>query len=460
MESKLKELHSDLLNTTIHYKNYKLLFLSQVYIAESCFGVYKTLNLVNIIKKFSLDNVLKYFMLKASYPFSKRRQTSNQIDYLFINEINNKAVTESLQLVTAKFVNENTATVFSDMRIGRLSTKNINVFEMLTFRILLIFIYDSVSFLFTLRRYRQEIRYISKKYEISSFLLVLNFIDSILLISTSHNFFSRISASKIILMSDVHKLSRIIALKAKTLNSFSYVIQHGATIGEEGYLPITGDKILVWGEASKKWFIENQQHADRIEIVGSARMDLVKYAPKEVTNFDTRELKKVLVVLSDILVESRYLEIVKEAFVELSIKDMEIIIKLHPGGSVDYSIIPEGIFDSSGLLYRILRFEDVKLLLAETDIVFVTNSTVGMEAIIFNKPIFQFKSDDLLNYRMSYEDFDCTHIFAKSQDICQVVLNPQTIFSKLGNYSSFVSHYFHKLDGNSSDRIKKFIISN
>lgn len=457
MENKLKELYPDLFKTKIEYKKYQLLFLSQVFILENYIGIYKLLNFMNIIKKLSLDNLTKLFVFKISNPFLKRRDNL-QFSYLFVNEVNNKSVIESLSAVSQKFIDENEAVIFSDIRIGKCDEKTINIFEFLTLKILFVTVKDSIVLLFSSYKYKDEIKFISKKYNISTFFLFLNFFDSILLINITKKFFLKTKVLKIVLMSDVHKLSRIFVMQAKELNIPTFIIQHGATIGEAGYLPIIANKMLVWGESSKKWFVEREQLSEKIEIVGSTRMDSVKYNIEETIDFKPKKWNKVLIAVSEITIEEQFLKMIRDAFVKKGDKDVEIIIKLHPGGSVDYSFIPEKVFKQSGLSYKILRFEDTKILLNDTDIVFVTTSTVGMESIIHNKPIFQYKSDTLSNYRMSYEDFNCSHLFTTSEEICEIISDRSKVFSKLKNYPPFVNFYFFKLDGNSAQRAKEYII--
>jgi hypothetical protein len=95
--------------------------------------------------------------------------------------------------------------------------------------------------------------------------------------------------------------------------------------------------------------------------------------------------------------------------------------------------------------------------LKETDAVIVTSSSVGMEAIIYNKPIFQHKSDEYVNYRLSYEDFDCSQKFTTGADLLALISDKTGIFSRLKNYSSFVEYYFYKLDGQSALRAAEYI---
>jgi CDP-glycerol glycerophosphotransferase (TagB/SpsB family) len=260
-------------------------------------------------------------------------------------------------------------------------------------------------------------------------------------------------------MTDVHKLSRIFTIFSKRTNTPTFVIQHGATVGEAGYLPIIADKMLVWGEGSLNWFVERRQPLNKLQIVGSPRMDSTLYEKLELDQLPVPKLNKALIIMSEEIIEEDFLLVIKDALAEAAISNLEIIIKLHPGKSVDYSFIPEGVFQKSGLNYRILRYESTKLLLQESDVVFVTTSSVGMEAIIQNKPVFQFKSRKRHNYRMSYEDFDCSHLFETSDQLHKIISNPATVISKLQNYFPFVNYYFGKLDGSSAKRIKKYIVN-
>ncbi|MBL7859881.1 MAG: hypothetical protein JNJ65_01885 [Cyclobacteriaceae bacterium] len=451
MESKLKELHEDLPRTRLYYKDYNLLFLSQVYIAEFCFGVYKHDSIINVVKRFSLDNLAKLFMGKLKRPFSSTG--SIESDFVFVSDVYNRAVIEALNIVYRAFEKEKSITIYTDPRLRQSGGQDVNLFDGLTLKVLLVVIRDSFKILVAAFHHREDLMGIHKKYGVSLILLLLNLFDSILMVNISEAIFAKMKTSKIILMSDVHKVSRIMVLLAKSKQIYSFVVQHGATIGEEGYLPVIADKILVWGPASKAWFLSYGQPESKIEIVGCPRLDSERFEKNQYKPIKT--LQKALIVLSDILVEKKYLEVVRDALATHS--DIEVTIKLHPGGAVDYTFIPETIFKNSGISFKVLRFENIKDLLRNTDFVFVTNSTVGMEAIIYSKPLFQYKSNELLDYTMDYEAFNCSHIFSTSQEIKRLLDTPELVFSKVVNYSDFVSHYFFELDGNSAERIKKYI---
>lgn len=456
MSYKLQTLHEDLAQHGVSYKELNVLFFSQVFIAEKNIGVYSKINLINILKILSLDNIVKLFIYKLrkliGTDFKK-----NTYDFLFVNEVDNTAIISSLKNLSDKFSNLSACEIYTNKRIKHLFKNEstiINIFHFFGIRCFLFFLLDVILSISVLHKNRIHLKYISRKYEVNVWLLILNFWESLFVINVVNCFLKKMNFKKIILNTDVHKFSRIIVLTAKRYNIPTFVLQHGATIGEAGYLPILADKMLVWGESSKIWFSERGQPEDKSEIVGSPRMDSVLYTEP---NLQSKTVKSVLVGLSGITHEEHFLESIRDAFITCGLKETKIIIKLHPSSSVEHSSIPERIFRGSNLKYKIVRNQNIKEIFDSTDIVFVTGSSIGMEATIFNKPLFQYKSE-LLNYHMSYEDFNCSHIFRNTDDIVKVISDSQAVFSKLKNYPAFVENYFYKLDGNSSQRAMDYII--
>ena len=222
MTNKLKRLHAELLETKLYYKEFNLLFLSQVFISESSYGLYKKFSLVRIVKEFSLDNVLKYILFKISNPFLKRRP-GRRSDYLFINDVNNKPVVETLFTIKNEFQEENVGVIYFDRRLGVPQENVINAFEFVSIGSLLSSFMDILKMIPVLYKGRAEINRVSKHHHISSFKLLLNCLDSIFSINVVQTLFKHVSATKIILMTDVHKLSRIVTLCAQKINNQTFI---------------------------------------------------------------------------------------------------------------------------------------------------------------------------------------------------------------------------------------------
>lgn len=453
MHNKLEDLHQLLAKKTLFYKKYNLLFLSQVFIVEHTSGVFSSFNKNNLVKKISFENVLKFIVFKLK---GKRRTDISAVcDYLFVNEVNNKPVIETLQAVEKEFIEKNWCELISDIRLFSPEKRQVNVFQFAGVGIMIKSLGNVLTLIPQIISKRHELDEIAKIYQINRVLLILNCFDSVFLINTMERSFKNVRPKKVILISDVHKLSRIASLYAKENQMSSFVLQHGATVGGYGYLPVTSDRMLVWGELSKKWFFDRGQDEIKLIPVGSPRMDSVIY--NGLISPALKPIARVLVVMSEMRYEMLFIEIIRDAFMQLHWSGIEIVIKLHPTGAADYLGMVEKIFSNSGLNYKIYGVCDLKTLLDESDLVFVTTSSVGMEAIIFNKPILQFKTESLNYIQMSYEPYECSHIFKNSGEIVQILSQPNILWSKLINYERFVNDYFYKLDGKASLRAKTYI---
>lgn len=455
MKNKLEEVHTLLLKTKLSYKRYNLLLLSQVYIVEHHSGVFTSFNFTNFIKKISFENLVKCFLFKVK---SKRiKNKSLDFDYLFINEVNNKPVIETLEHVENQFPEQSRAGLISDNRLASENKLQINIFQFANFLVLLKTFAGIAGMVPKFHRHRKEIKELACHFNISPALLIFNCFDSIFLVNVLEACFAKVSAKKMVFISDVHKISRITSLYGGMHGISTFVLQHGATVGGYGYLPVLSDRMLVWGTLSKKWFIDREQDEKKLVVCGSPRMDGVKYPGQDLPV--EAGITSVLVVMSEMLYEMPFLQLIRDAFVHLNLPGVEIRIKLHPTGAADFSGMVDNVFAGSGLKYEIFKQYDLKKLLRDSSMVFVTTSSVGMEAIIFNKPILQYKTEKFSYIKMSYEDYNCSHIFKSSAEIVEIIAGNGKLRSKLTQYPLFVEDYFYKLDGNSSLRAKEFIES-
>jgi len=77
----------------------------------------------------------------------------------------------------------------------------------------------------------------------------------------------------LLLASDAHHGERLFTLVANQLGIPSLVVQHGATLGDFGYVPLYATRFAAWGEISKQWLIARGVSPERIVITGSPRLD-------------------------------------------------------------------------------------------------------------------------------------------------------------------------------------------
>jgi len=77
----------------------------------------------------------------------------------------------------------------------------------------------------------------------------------------------------VLLGSDAHRIGRIIVQLARQLNIRTAVMQHGATVGMYGYVPVLADCFLAWGDQTRKWLVDRGVHNEKVRIVGNPRLD-------------------------------------------------------------------------------------------------------------------------------------------------------------------------------------------
>lgn len=448
----MKDLHKELLAATIRYRGLNLLFLSQIFISDYSHGIYKHFSLTSALKRVSLENISKFIAFKVSQPFSLKRQKLD-FQYLFVNDVNSGPVSGTLVGVRDQFNPGESATLVFDKRLGKVGEKLINAFEYTSFFDLLGVVVDTFILIPRLFRHRSEVHFLSRKYHVNVFLLFLNCIDSIFMVKVVENFFAHISSDKIILMTDVHKLSRIVVLVSKHRARPTFVIQHGELIGAEGYLPISADKMLVWGKQSQEWLIERGESPEKLIPVGAPKMDELKFD----RSTPNAAIRKCLIITSTITYEREFLNTIRQAFEIESMRNIELMVKLHPGLKTDYSFIVYDCLSSESLRYTIYKYENMLDMIREADIIIGTTSSAMLEAIILGKPIYQFKGGAFDDIQMNWEPYNCSHTFRTWRELSELISNAESIYSKTENYSKFLNDAFVKLDGRAKERIRDYV---
>lgn len=190
---------------------------------------------------------------------------------------------------------------------------------------------------------------------------------------------------------------------AQQFNVKTYGIQHGVihsrhihycfTAADKKYEPYP-DMTFLWGSQWKKTLIEDSIYDEfNIEIVGQIRSDIIEQLnqiPKSNLIGSLDSNRKIILYPSQPLYsgdEGMRRQLATD-FLKLTLKFSEIqfVIKPHPK-ELDCETFIDEIAKSIGTSnYQVLR-GDLYKILAASDLVIVYNSTVGAEAIYFNKPL-------------------------------------------------------------------------
>lgn len=429
----------------IEINSCNLLALSQIYVFELSLKRLEAKDRITRLKKFSLENYAKAVLSL----FAKNRPKHNpEVNSLFVNDIYNASMVNNMRAVEHVFQNP-FIEVITDKRLACNQSKYLYRY------------FSPVGFLRELYRARRAIRHqnaavdsICSQFGIPKRLLVLNLIDSVFILNCVENFLlAHQGLEHIILNTDAHKISKAFVFLARARGIKTYVLQHGSTVLEYGYLPVHADFMMAWGELSKQWFVDRGTPSDKVVALGTPKMDgLMNYKP---IGIKSRDRKKVLVILNPIGDANvrLFLETVRDARLHLS---HTLQVKLHPG-SVDNREIVETVFDTDEI--SLFKTEDTHTLIQQSDVVITTTSTVGNEAIAYSRPLVQFVVPGL-SVSMEYEKFGCSHLVRNAAELQSLISDTHKLTSKTNTYPEFLKAYFYSLDGKSALRIRDFILGN
>lgn len=428
----------------IGFNSINLLALSQIYVFELAQKRLDAKGVLNKLKKYSLDNYVKAILAF----FSKEPNKSANSKYLFVNDVNNNSMIENMRAVQKKF-DEDFIELIADKRL--VNKKSKFVFKYFS---LLRFIRQTFNTFFILKKNSRALIELCNEFKIKKRFLRYNIYDSLFVLNCAEQFLNaHKEIDHIILNTDVHKVSRAIVLLARNRKIKTYVIQHGSTVLEYGYLPVNSDYLFTWGKLSNNWFLERGTKENNLIITGTPKMDSIK--KYKIQKDAIKKVKNILLILNPIGEKNvrDFLRIVKEANLDTN---YNLVIKLHPGSVDNRNIVDEFFKNYDTKIYKI---ENTHKLIYESDVVITTTSTVGNETIAFYKPLVQIKIANT-EPSMDYEKFDCSHVVQNANQLEELIGKVDSLESKKANYQQFISDYFYSLDGNSAERIKKFIAQN
>ena len=435
----LDELHKEIEGHGIEYRGFDLIFLSQVYIAEHALGNYRSYKFNALLKRISLENLAKCLRSpKTKFP-------RDHDSVLFFNEVNNASMINILNRVYDE-VGQSKIMVSADPRLIKetgfgMFTRG-SAWDYLTSMF--------IGFGYLGKAFKGgSFKSFRKRYRINRIGLWLNMIDSIFMIRRIKKLQQANRFNKILLNTDVHKLSRILVLNSRTSETPTAVVQHGATVLAYGYLPVSAARFYSWGEVSRNWLIDKGADPDKIIAAGAPSMDDVRFERSEVHE---KPIDKVLVALNPIGEElnRKFLDLIMKALLGSNVS--EVVLKLHPGTDDNSEIAEEVLSMHRDSRFRIVKTQPIHELLNKSDLVITTTSSVSVEAVLFNKPIIEIRMDEL-RVNSPIAGFDLAHEVYNSEGLKNVISSLSLLYRNVKKYPSFIDQYFGSLDGNAANRI-------
>lgn len=249
-------------------------------------------------------------------------------------------------------------------------------------------------------------------------------------VSTVFNLFDKLTISSIIVGTTEDMLSRALGIVGSTRGINSICLQHGILMGEEAFMPVFTTSVGVYGEYEKRWYVQRGLAEDRIAELGHPKYDeIFSILPTNKENFlkrfelDPNKLT-LLVITGPNLDFNKFEKLIMNIANNPS---FQIIIKPHPWeiGKGKYGVYLELEKKYNSIKVYTSRVNNLYELIYHADGVVSTLSTVVLESILFNKPVFIF---NFLNSNRTYDYYD------KLGEYIQT--DPDLLYEVVNNYYS------------------------
>jgi CDP-glycerol glycerophosphotransferase (TagB/SpsB family) len=291
-------------------------------------------------------------------------------------------------------------------------------------------------------------------------------------------FFSKHKIKTISTIDENSAIIKTILDAAKSQNIKTIGIQHG-NIHElhPAYMftktdyknKVMSDFTLLWGKYYKSLLIEKGNYPEEsLIIAGQIRTDIIPALNSNNLSAISQDLKiKIQNSKHTILFASqpqRDIELRHKAAYDVftSVKDnpeILLIIKLHPNELNDVDYYKKIATEAGCSNFFIIYYIDLYLLLSISDIVITCFSTVGSEAVYFNKPfiVLDHLNQDIQRFHESGVAFQATNADELKDYIFKILSGKLNINKEA--YDKFVENYAYKIDGKVSERCIEFIKS-
>ena len=258
-----------------------------------------------------------------------------------------------------------------------------------------------------------------------------------------------LNISKIVMGSDSHRLSRLFALMGSQHSWRTLVIQHGAPMAPDAYVPVFADTIAVWGECSYDWFLSYNTPPERMKITGNPRYDHLRAVLQAPASSDSR-----IVLLTNLFDPDLRDTILNIAFDAACSLKLPLVIKIHPSEQTDayYKFARR----NSPIPIHIHFREKIDQVIRAGDMVVTVSSTSGIEALLLGASLHHIAVDNIAN-TIPFEEFQAA-TFARTTDdlINNLTLELSgkiDISYRHECVSRLLNYYLCEIDGRSSERI-------
>jgi hypothetical protein len=188
----------------------------------------------------------------------------------------------------------------------------------------------------------------------------------------------------LVVASDAHRYARLLVLLARARGVPTFVLQHGAIGERDLYVPLVADHMLAWGPWCRDWFVAQRTPAERVHAVGFVR------APERRTLRGPVPDDARLLFAAQPIPDGVTRELL--GAVRFALEDdarLSLVVRPHPGESRRASLAELLAAWPESVRGRTLLSPPGRSLaedLAAADVVVVSQSTVGIDALTAGVP--------------------------------------------------------------------------
>lgn len=275
-------------------------------------------------------------------------------------------------------------------------------------------------------------------------------------IVAARNFLNKVPVSCLVLGGTNNPESRVLALAARKQGIPSICMQHGIIALEFGYLPRVATIQAVYGNYEVDWYLRKGVSTSSLKIIGHPRFDeIFSRTPLPKNLFEQKlglDSKKKLVLL---ILHHQEIEI-SSAIIKILLETQQVNIIIKPRENSGKGQLLKRKFPAVYLSKNIHLYD----LMQNVDAVISYPSTVALEAILANKPVFIWK----MKMDSSSDYFDSIGEFIQSDPVKLVeILLDYLNNGDLDNCmeqtrNRFIASSYPNPQELSIDRLKKIII--
>ena len=277
------------------------------------------------------------------------------------------------------------------------------------------------------------------------------------------NLFDNQEISTVVVGTTEDMQSRALSIVGLTKGIRSICLQHGILMGEEAFMPVFTTVVGVYGEYEKNWYVKRGVTKERVAEIGHPKFDEIFHdTVTDKTDFMKKygldpNKQTLLVITGPQLDVVRFEALMKNILDE---SNFQIILKPHPWemGKKKYGMYLELEEKYHSLQVYTSRDNNLYELLSQSDGVVSSLSTVALEGILSNKPVFIY---NFLNSNRPYDYFDilCDYIQTDPNKLTEVIKNYYHSSEQRVTYHSirnrFLSNSYN--DGHSGQKLMDLI---